>query len=139
MHHIPVGSVLLKFTSSVAPATRTLMPHLARSAPLSFIRLKIADDPKETGDRVRVPKVARVLVARRFALVPQAAKVVDHALESLDVGHSRTISSTGHVDPLALAHAAGSAWLESRCRTCFSDRRPLPLQPCRGSVSAVVL
>ena len=80
-----------------------LMPHLARSAPLSFFRLKIADDPKETGDRVRVPKVARVLVARRFALVPQAAKVVDHALESLDVGNSRTISSTGRVDPLALA------------------------------------
>jgi hypothetical protein len=48
----------------------------------------------------------RVLVALRFALVPQAAKVVDHALESLDVGHSGTISSTGHVDPRAPAHAA---------------------------------
>jgi hypothetical protein len=31
--------------------------------------------------------------------------VVDHALEALDIGHGRTISSTGHVDPLALAHA----------------------------------
>jgi hypothetical protein len=81
------------------------MPHLARSAPLGFFRLKIADDPKETGDRVRVPKVARVLVALRFALVTQAAKVSDHALESLDVGHNRTISPKGHVDPLALAHA----------------------------------
>ncbi len=85
------------------------LPHLARSAPLSFFRLKIADDPKETGDRVRVPKVARVLVALRFALVPQAAKVVDHALESLDVGHSRTISSSGHAGPLVLAHAADRA------------------------------
>ena len=87
-----------------------LLPHLARSAPLSFFRLKIADDPKETGDRVRVPKTARVLAALRFALVPPAAKLLDHALEALDAGHDRTISPPGHVDPLALAHAWWARW-----------------------------
>jgi hypothetical protein len=53
------------------------MPHLACSTLLNFLRLKIADDPKETRDRIRVPKVARVLIALRFASAPQAAKVVD--------------------------------------------------------------
>jgi hypothetical protein len=51
----------------------------ARSAPLDFLSLKVADDPKESGHRVRVPEVPRVLVALRFATVPQAAKILDHA------------------------------------------------------------
>lgn len=79
-HRAQPGLVWMHLRSSAWRA-RTLLPHLARSAPRIFFRLKIVDDPKETGDRVRVPEVARVLVALRFALVPQAAKVVDHALE----------------------------------------------------------
>jgi hypothetical protein len=82
----------------------------ARSVPLSFFRLKVADDPGETGDRVRVPKVARVLVALRFALVPQAAKVVDHALESLDAGHGRTISSLATSILLRLLTPRWAGW-----------------------------
>lgn len=58
------------------------MPHSACSACLSFLCLKIAGDPEDTGDRVRVPKVARVLVALRFAPVRQAAGR-DHPPESL--------------------------------------------------------
>lgn len=72
---------------------RALLPHSVRSARVGFFRLKVADDPKEIGDRVRVPEVAGVLVALRLATVRQPTKVVDHVLKLLDAGHSLTISS----------------------------------------------
>jgi hypothetical protein len=63
------------------------MPHLVRSAFLSILGLKIADYPEESGNRVGVPEVARVLVAFRFTAVPKATKLIDHALQSLHVSH----------------------------------------------------
>jgi hypothetical protein len=76
-----------------ARSERPDLPHSVRSAIVGFFQLKVADDPKEIGDRVRVPEVAGVLVGLRLATVPQPAKVVDHVLKLLDVGHSLTISS----------------------------------------------